>query len=90
MTTTRRTATRPVPAGLVASDLGDWLGATCADWGLPPTSGARWVSALSRPLPHEGALELYLEYDPVTELATVELWQEGQVCYGIDDWLGGG
>lgn len=57
-------------------------------WRLPSFRSQRWLSAAVEVLAGPGALELFLQYDPVSMVVTLELWAHGRTVFGIDDWLG--
>ncbi|MDP9100823.1 MAG: hypothetical protein M3N21_01555 [Actinomycetota bacterium] len=88
MTTGRLSATCSLLPGTGLDTVAEWLVRSAAAWDLPAVHPRRWVVALEREIPRTDEVELYLEYDPVTQLATVELWHTGKVVFGIDDWLG--
>lgn len=57
-------------------------------WRLPSFRSQRWLSAAVEVLAGPGALELFLQYDPVSTVVTLELWAHGKTVFGIDDWVG--
>lgn len=66
-----------------------WLVDTLAGWGLRPGLGRLWIgSALDAAAAACIPTELVLEHDPVLQIVTLELHDEGRVLFGVDDWVG--
>lgn len=87
---TRYTSSYQLTGDDPANDVHSWLSATLTEWHLPAGLGRRWLAGAGEHLGPSGADELYLQFDAVMGLVTVELWQEGRVLFGIDDWVGSG
>jgi hypothetical protein len=63
-----------------------WAQATLGEeWGLRSSLGRAWVPFAQRA---DGECTLTLEYDDDAHLLAVELWQDGQRLFGLDDWVG--
>lgn len=58
------------------------------EWGLPRRRAHRWLAAAGLLLEGPTPLEMYVQLDRATKTLTLELWAEGRVLFGIDDWLG--
>ncbi len=59
------------------------------DWSLPTQLARGYLLGALDLLQRDGVLELYLEFDPVDDLMTVEVWDgDGTCVFGIDDYLG--
>jgi hypothetical protein len=62
-----------------------WAQATLGEWGLRSSLGRARVPFAQRA---DGECTLTLEYDEDAHLLAVELWQDGQRLFGLDDWVG--
>lgn len=53
--------------------------------GLPPTAARAWLSSAAGRL--EADAEWSLDYDDELQVATFEVWKEGRLVFGLDDWM---
>ena len=90
MSTSRYTASTRLNGGDRAAQADEWLRTVLGEWELPPGLGRRWLAAAGEHLHGDAADEVFLQWDTVMGLVTVELWCEGRVVYGIDDFIGAG
>ena len=89
MPTTQLSAERVLPPWQQRlSETEAWLGGLLKAWGVRSASTGRWLSAAQAALESDAELVIFVQYDAVMHLFTVELWEEGRRVYGIDDWLG--
>ncbi|MFN2539690.1 MAG: hypothetical protein ABR549_16270 [Mycobacteriales bacterium] len=58
------------------------------EWGLPDVRARRYLGSARALLEGPDDLTLYVQYDEITQLLTVELWSGASVMFGIDDWNG--
>ena len=58
-----------------------------AEAGLPPGAARAWLSSAAGRL--ESEAQWSLDYDAVLQVASFELWKDGQLVFGLDDWLPG-
>lgn len=65
-----------------------WLGGLLTAWGVRSASTGRWLSAAQATLEGDAEIVMFVQYDTVLLLFTIEIWQNGRRVYGIDDWLG--
>ena len=65
-----------------------WLGELLQRWDVRSASTGRWLAAAQETLEKPGELVLTAQYDASLLLFTLEIWRNGRVVYGIDDWLG--
>lgn len=65
-----------------------WLGGVLTAWGVRAASTGRWLSAAQAALDGDAELVLFVQYDEVLLLFSIEIWASGQRVYGVDDWLG--
>lgn len=70
------------------ADAEAWLGELLEDWGVRSSSTGRWLSAAQLDLEGTSELVIFVQYDPILLLFTVEIWQGTRRIHGIDDWLG--
>ena len=56
-------------------------------WQLPARAD-RYTSAVAAAIGKRETLELLVQVDRVSELLTLELWSDGHLLYGLDDWIG--
>ena len=82
-------------AGRVLQPWGDrraeaeaWLGGLLTAWGIRSPATGRWLSAAEAKLEGSGEMVIFVQYDTMLLLFTIEIWEDGQRIYGIDDWLG--
>ena len=61
------------------------LSKALADAGLPPTAARAWLSSAAGQLDAEA--QWSLDYDAELQVATFEVWLDGKVAFGLDDWL---
>lgn len=66
----------------------EWLGGVLKAWGIRSSSTGRWLSAAQATLEGSTELIIFVQYDALLLLFTVEIWEAGRRVYGIDDWLG--
>lgn len=66
----------------------EWLGGVLKAWGVRSSSTGRWLSPAQAQLESETELVIFVQYDALVLLFTIELWADGRRVYGIDDWLG--
>lgn len=66
----------------------EWLGGLLKAWGVRSPSTGRWLSPAQAALESSAELVIFVQYDAMMLLFTVEIWEAGQRVYGIDDWLG--
>lgn len=57
-------------------------------WGVANARSRRWLVAAQEVLSGSDHLELFVQLDKVSSLVTLELWRNGEVVFGIDDWVG--
>ena len=53
--------------------------------GLPAGVARGWLSSASGRLDGDGHWSL--EYDAELQVASFEVWKDGQLLFGLDDWL---
>ena len=53
--------------------------------GLPPGVARGWLSSASGRLAGDG--QWSLDYDAELQVASFEVWKDGQLLFGLDDWL---
>ena len=53
--------------------------------GLPPEVGRGWLSSASGSLADDG--QWSLDYDAELQVASFEVWKDGRLLFGLDDWL---
>lgn len=66
----------------------EWLGGLLKAWGVRSSVTGRWLSAAQAEMENETELVIFVQYDSLMLLFTVELWESGHRVFGIDDWLG--
>ena len=71
-----------------AAEADEWLGGLLKAWGVRSSSTGRWLSPAQAALEGSAELVIFVQYDAMMLLFTVELWDSGQRVYGIDDWMG--
>lgn len=76
------------PVGGRLQQTEEWLGGLLTAWGIRSSSSGRWLSAAQAELASDTELVIFVQYDSLMLLFTIELWASGQRVYGIDDWLG--
>ena len=57
-------------------------------WGLSPHQSRRWLAGAREVLEAEHPVELFLQLDRISTIVSLELWTDGAVVFGIDDWVG--
>ena len=55
--------------------------------GLPPGAARAWLSSAAGRLDREA--QWAFDYDAALQVASFELWQDGRLVFGLDDWLPG-
>ncbi len=89
MTDTQMSAERVLPPWTDRqSQAEEWLGGLLKAWGVRSSSTGRWLSAAQAALESSSELVMFVQYDSVMLLFTIEIWEQGQRVYGIDDWVG--
>ena len=89
MDSTQMSAERVLPAWVDRqAQAEEWLGGLLKAWGVRSTSTGRWLSAAQAALESRAELVMFVQYDSVMLLFTIEIWEQGQRVYGIDDWVG--
>ncbi len=53
--------------------------------GLPPGVARGWLSSASGRLSDDG--QWSLDYDVDLQVASFEVWKDGRLLFGLDDWL---
>ena len=53
--------------------------------GLPPTAARGWLSSAAGRLRTDA--QWSLDYDPELQVASFEVWKDGELLFGLDDWL---
>ncbi len=53
--------------------------------GLPASAARMWLSSAAGRL--ESEAQWSLDYDAVLQVASFEVWKDGQLVFGLDDWL---
>ena len=53
--------------------------------GLPPTAARSWLASAAGRL--EAAAQWSLDYDADLQVASFEVWKDGVLVFGLDDWL---
>lgn len=85
----RLVATLDLPAGRDRAALANNAVAVMAEaWGINTTRARRWLSAAREVLSDPEPVELFLQLDKISSIVSLELWRDGQVVFGIDDWVG--
>lgn len=64
------------------------VAALVSSWRLPALRSQRWLAAAGPVLADPAPLELFVQLDRVSQILTLELWQDGLLVFGIDDWVG--
>lgn len=89
METTQLSAERVLPPGPGRrAEAEEWLGSVLKAWAVRSSSTGRWLSAAQASLESKSELVMFVQYDALLLLFTIELWRDGDLVYGIDDWLG--
>lgn len=57
-------------------------------WGLSAHQGRRWLAGAREVLDAPHPVELFLQLDRISSIVSLELWTDGVVVFGIDDWVG--
>jgi hypothetical protein len=55
------------------------------DAGLPAGAARAWLSSAAGRLQDEA--QWSLDYDTDLQVATFEVWKDGRMLFGLDDWL---
>ena len=55
------------------------------DAGLPPGVARTWLSSAAGRLEHDAHWSL--DYDVELQVASFEVWKDGKMVFGLDDWL---
>ena len=85
----RLVAVLDLPAGPNRAALATEAVAVMAEaWGLTTPRARRWLAAAREVLEAEHPVELFLQLDTISSLVSLELWTDGVVVFGIDDWVG--
>ena len=71
------------PADLAATERS--VAAALRGAGLPPTAARSWMSSAAGRL--DGDAEWSLDYDADLQVASFEVWKDGRMVFGLDDWL---
>ena len=53
--------------------------------GLPPGVARSWLSSAAGRLEHDA--QWSLDYDVELQVASFEVWEDGKMVFGLDDWL---
>ena len=53
--------------------------------GLPPNAARAWLASAAGRLDTEA--EWSLDYDDELQVASFEVWKDGRLVFGLDDWL---
>ncbi len=53
--------------------------------GLPAGAARSWLSSAAGRLEHDG--QWSLDYDVELQVASFEVWKDGKMVFGLDDWL---
>lgn len=53
--------------------------------GLPAGAARTWLSSAAGRLQHDA--QWSLDYDVDLQVASFEVWKDGQLVFGLDDWL---
>lgn len=56
--------------------------------GLPPGVARAWLSSAAGQLQTDAHWSF--DYDAELQVASFEVWQDGQLVFGLDDWLPSG
>jgi hypothetical protein len=56
-----------------------------ADAGLPSGVARTWLSSAAGRLQHDA--QWSLDYDVELQVASFEVWKDGKMVFGLDDWL---
>ena len=55
------------------------------DAGLPAGVARSWLSSAAGRLEHDA--QWSLDYDVELQVASFEVWKDGKMVFGLDDWL---
>ena len=58
-----------------------------ADAGLPPTAARAWMSSAAGRLDAQAEAQWTLDYDGELQVASFEVYLDGRMVFGLDDWL---
>jgi hypothetical protein len=61
------------------------LARALSEAGLPAGVARGWLSSASSRLSEDG--QWSLDYDAELQVASFEVWQDGRLIFGLDDWL---
>ena len=78
-----RASGRFSPADLVGTEA--LLARALTEVGLPGTTARAWLSSAAGRLHCEA--QWSLDYDVELQVASFEVWKDGQMVFGLDDWL---
>ena len=56
-----------------------------AEAGLPATAAHAWLASAAGRLQSDA--QWSLDYDADLQVASFEVWKDGQLVFGLDDWL---
>jgi hypothetical protein len=59
-----------------------------ADAGLPVAAARAWLASAAGRL--QAVAQWSLDYDGELQVASFEVWKDGQLVFGLDDWLPSG
>ena len=70
-------------ADLIATE--EQISRALKDAGLPPGAARGWISSAAGRLDADG--QWSLDYDGELQVASFEVWKDGELLFGLDDWL---
>lgn len=73
------------PADLVGTEAA--VAKALGDAGLPPTAARAWMSSAAGRLDAHAEAEWRLDYDDELQVASFEVYLDGRMVFGLDDWL---
>ena len=71
------------PADLAGTERA--VGQALSEAGLPPGAARAWMASAAGRL--DGEAEWTLDYDGDLQVASFEVWRDGRMVFGLDDWL---
>lgn len=74
------------PADLAATEA--QVSRALAEAGLPVTAARAWLASAAGRLQSDA--QWSLDYDGDLQVASFEVWKDGQLVFGLDDWLPAG
>lgn len=78
-----RTSGTFLPADLAATEA--QVAEALVAAGLPATAARSWLSSAAGRLQTEA--QWSLDYDQDLQIASFEVWKDGDLVFGLDDWL---